>query len=162
MVKVRKRGETVRQFILVNIEKNPKNIVQIASEKFGISRQAINKHIKVLVNQNAIQMHGTTRSRFYTLSTDDDYGFTKIIVPVDLIRYGDELLVSRSQAKRLLARIEKFKTVILDFEGVRSIGQAFADEIFKVFTLRNKDITVLHINANKDVEQMIMHAILNK
>ena len=98
----------------------------------------------------------------FVSTSDDDYGFTKTIVPVNLIRYGDELLVSRSQAKRLLTRIERFKTVILDFDGVRSIGQAFADEIFRVFTLKNKNITVVHINANKDVEQMITHAILNK
>ena len=95
-------------------------------------------------------------------TSDDDYGFTKTIVPVRLAQYGDESLVSRSQAKRLLSRIDRFKTVILDFEGIRSIGQAFADEIFRVFTLSNKEINFLHINANKDVEQMIMHAILNR
>ncbi len=86
----------------------------------------------------------------------------KTIVPVRLAQYGNELLVSRLQSKRLLSRIDRFETVILDFDGVRSIGKAFADEIFRVFALNNRNINMLHINANKDVEQMIMHALLNR
>ena len=55
------------------------------------------------------------------------------MVPVDLARYGDDNLVSRSQARRLLARVDRFRTVVLDFKGVDAIGQAFADEVFRVF-----------------------------
>lgn len=46
-----------------------------------------------------------------------------------LLRYGDDSLVSRSQAKRLLARFDKFKVVLPDFSAVASVGQAFADEV---------------------------------
>ena len=56
----------------------------------------------------------------------EDYGFTKTVVPVQLARYGDDNLVSRSQARRLLARVERFKTVVLDFQGIDSIGQEVA------------------------------------
>jgi len=35
-----------------------------------------------------------------------DYGFNKTVVPVKLAQYGNDKLVSRSQAKRLLARVE--------------------------------------------------------
>ncbi|MBW2573645.1 MAG: STAS-like domain-containing protein, partial [Deltaproteobacteria bacterium] len=55
-------------------------------------------------------------------------------------------------------RIDRFKTVILDFDGIKEIGQAFADEIFRVFSSKNKEIQLLHMNANKDVEQMIVRA----
>jgi len=51
---------------------------------------------------------------------------------------------------------------IFDFSEVEAVGQAFADEIFRVFTLENKKIDLLHINANKDVEKMIIRALLNK
>ncbi|MCA1793883.1 MAG: DUF4325 domain-containing protein, partial [Desulfobacteraceae bacterium] len=98
---------------------------------------------------------------FDTYTTTEDYGFNKTIVPVRLAQYGNEMLVSRSQAKRLLSRIDRFKTVILDFEGVDFIGQAFGDEIFRVFAMKNKDIILLHVNASKEVEQMIMRALLN-
>jgi hypothetical protein len=95
-------------------------------------------------------------------SEDDDFGFTKTIVPVRLAQYGNELLVSRSQAKRLLARVDRFKTVILDFEGITEIGQAFADEIFRVFTHDNEKTSLLPINMNKDVEAMVARAHLSQ
>lgn len=88
----------------------------------------------------------------------DDYGFTKTVVPVRLTQYGDDALVSRSQAKRLLNRVDRFKTVIMDFEAVESIGQAFADEIFRVFVNQHPQISLFEINANKDVSNMISRA----
>jgi anti-sigma regulatory factor (Ser/Thr protein kinase) len=101
----------------------------------------------------------TTKKVFDRFSTGEDYGFTKTVVPVELAQYGDNNLVSRSQAKRLLARVDKFKVVVLDFEGVRSIGQAFADEIFRVFPLAHPNIDLQHLNANKEVMKMILRAM---
>ncbi|MBI5886334.1 MAG: DUF4325 domain-containing protein [Deltaproteobacteria bacterium] len=86
---------------------------------------------------------------------DVDYGFTKTIVPVDLVRYGAETLVSRSQAKRLMARLELFKEALLDFEGVPSIGQAFTDEIFRVYQNAHPEIKIQYCNATEEVEKMI-------
>ncbi len=96
---------------------------------------------------------------FNRFSTElEDYGFTKTKVPVDLARYGDENLISRSQAKRLLARFDRFKEVILDFAKVETIGPAFADEIFRVFVTQHPDIKLLYANANNAVEKMIRRA----
>ncbi len=102
----------------------------------------------------------TTLSDIFAAFTSDDgeFGFDKTIVPVDLVAYGDELLVSRSQAKRLLNRFDRFRTVILDFKGVPSIGQAFADEIFRVFSSSNPDVEIVPVNANEEVARMIMRA----
>ena len=47
----------------------------------------------------------TTQKVFAKFTTADDFGFTKEVVPVRLARYEDELLISRSQAKRLLAKL---------------------------------------------------------
>ena len=94
--------------------------------------------------------------------TGEDYGFDKTVVPVKLTKYGDESLVSRSQAKRLLARIDRFKTVILDFEGVDRIGQAFADEVFRVFSNNHPDIQLYFIKTNREVENMIVRTLTNK
>ena len=54
-------------------------------------------------------------------------------IPLRLAEYGEDNLVSRSQAKRVLARVDRFEEVILDYSGIRAVGQAFADEIFRVF-----------------------------
>ena len=100
----------------------------------------------------------TTKQVFDRFTVKGDYGFSKTHIPVFLARYGDENLVSRSQAKRLLARFERFKEIVLDFDNVDSIGQAFADEIFRVFTSLHPNIHITHINANKQVKNMIVRA----
>lgn len=98
----------------------------------------------------------TTRKIFNKFtSKDGDFGFTKTVVPVRLAQYGDDKLVSRSQAKRLLARVEKFRTVIFDFKAVKSIGQAFADEVFRVFAKKHPNIELHSIYANSAVKKMI-------
>lgn len=94
-------------------------------------------------------------------SPDSDYGFTKTVVPVNLARIGDENLVSRSQAKRLLGRVDRFQEVVLDFDKVDSIGQAFADEIFRVYRLQHPSVNIIAINDNENVARMIMRALTN-
>ena len=95
-------------------------------------------------------------------SNDEEYRFNKTIVPVKLAQYGNENLISRSQAKRVLARIDVFQIVILDFSEVHSIGQAFADEVFRVFTNNHPKIELRYIHANQEIQRMIDRAINNK
>jgi len=340
MTKLRKRGEQIRQFIIDNVEHHPKDVSNLAAKTFGITRQAVNKHIQRLVKQEVLLLRGTTRSRHYLLhpleqwehiytldssleehivwrddisprlgelpdnvidiwhfgftemlnnaidhssgknaslqlkktatsieimiyddgegifkkiqnemklsderhavfelskgklttdpdnhtgegiffasrmfdnftivsgnvyfshshneiedwilenqklisgtsifmkiknkttrtvkeifdnftSDDGEYGFTKTVVPVRLAQYGNEKLVSRSQAKRLLARVDRFKVVIFDFDGIESIGQAFADEVFRVFRKQHPEIELHHIKSNREVKNMISRA----
>jgi anti-sigma regulatory factor (Ser/Thr protein kinase) len=89
----------------------------------------------------------------------DDFGFTRTIVPVILARYDDENLVSRSQAKRLLARFERFKEVVLDFKGVETIGQAFADEVFRVYPGEHPQVQLIPLNYDEQVGNMIRRVL---
>lgn len=100
----------------------------------------------------------TTKKIFDQYSSGDDYGFNKTVVPVKLAQYGNDKLISRSQAKRVLARVELFKVVIFDFDEVESIGQAFADEIFRVFPLDHPEIELHAIKASSAVKRMIARA----
>jgi anti-sigma regulatory factor (Ser/Thr protein kinase) len=88
----------------------------------------------------------------------DEYTFSKTVVPVRLARIGAESLVSRSQAQRLLARVDRFKTVLFDFRDVETIGQAFADEIFRVYANAHPEVQLVPIHASVQVEQMIGRA----
>ena len=90
---------------------------------------------------------------------EEDLAFNKTVVPVKLALYEGEQLISRSQAKRILNRVEKFKTVILDFQGVSLIGQGFGDEIFRVFATRNPQIKLIPVNVNEDILRSIKAAI---
>lgn len=88
----------------------------------------------------------------------DDFGFTKTHLSVDLAKYEGDHLVSRSQARRLLSRLEKFKEVILDFRNVTTIGQAFADEIFRVFQDEHPTIFLVPTKTTPEVQGMINRA----
>jgi len=100
----------------------------------------------------------TTKKIFNEYTSGDDFGFNKTVVPVRLALYGDDKLVSRSQAKRLLSRIDRFKVVIFDFQGVETIGQAFADEVFRVFSLKHPEIELYAIKTSAAVKAMIQRA----
>ncbi|CAN7617441.1 DUF4325 domain-containing protein [Caballeronia sp. dw_19] len=100
----------------------------------------------------------TTKKIFDEYSEGDDYAFDKTVVPVDLAKYEVDELISRSQAKRLLARVELFKRVVFDFKNVDQIGQAFADQIFRVFANAHPEISLMPINMSQEVREMISRA----
>jgi len=86
-----------------------------------------------------------------------DYTFEKTRVFVKLFQ---KEYVSRSEAKRLLSGLDK--EIILDFKGVKSIGQGFADEIFRVFKKQHPDIAIKTENLNPAVTPVISHVVDNK
>ncbi|CAG9264503.1 conserved hypothetical protein [Burkholderia diffusa] len=98
------------------------------------------------------------REVFDEFSVPDEYTFSKTVVPVKLARFGQEGLVSRSQAQRLLARIDRFKVVLFDFSDVESVGQAFADEIFRVYAKAHPEVELAPVHASTQVQQMIARA----
>lgn len=108
-----------------------------------------------LANDSAL----VSKEVFIKFAAPDEFNFDKTIVPVRLAQYEGEKLVSRSQAKRLTMRFDRFKTVILDFAGVETIGQAFADEVFRVFQVAHPAITMIPIHMTADVENMVKRAL---
>jgi hypothetical protein len=51
----------------------------------------------------------------------------------------------------LIARFERFKVVLLDFEDVNEIGQAFADELFRVYGNDHPAVELVPINMTEPV-----------
>ena len=98
------------------------------------------------------------RNVFDQFAQPDEFVFDRTVVPVRLAQHDGERLVSRSQAKRLVARFERFNAVVLDFNGVDEIGQAFADEIFRVFQAAHPEVMVTSLNASPEVGRMIRRA----
>ena len=87
----------------------------------------------------------------------EEFAFTKTAVPIRLAQVGASGLVSRSQAKRILTGLDRFKVVSLGFEGVEWIGQGFADEIFRVYALAHPETKILVQGTNPTVQAMINH-----
>ncbi|HRE32174.1 MAG TPA: DUF4325 domain-containing protein [Candidatus Berkiella sp.] len=89
----------------------------------------------------------------------DDFEFNKTDLLVNLSQLAGERLISRSQAKRLFARLEPFTQVTLDFNHVLSVGQGFVDEVFRVYPSKNPQVKINYINANDDVIFMIKRSL---
>ena len=75
-------------------------------------------------------------------------------IPVRLAQLSSEL-VSRSQAKWVMERATQFKTVVLDFEGVTTVGQAFVDEVFRVFATAHPHIWLRTMGLTPEVAQLL-------
>lgn len=91
----------------------------------------------------------------FDMFSDADGGFSRTHIPIKNIY---ELYpVSRSQAKRLCHRFEKFKEVELDFQGITEIGQGFAHEIFVVFQNAHPNVKLIPVNMTEEVEKMVSH-----
>lgn len=84
-----------------------------------------------------------------------DFRFQKTKVLVKLLQRD---YVSRSEAKRLLANLEKFREIVLDFRDVKAVGQGFADEVFRVFARGHPEISITTENTHPAIDAMIRHA----
>ena len=69
-----------------------------------------------------------------------------------------DIWISRSQAKKVLSGLDKYKKIIFDFAGIEVIGQAFADEIFRVFNIHHPNIILEPINMSESVALMVSRA----
>ncbi len=87
----------------------------------------------------------------------NDYGFDKTEVRVKLYTLGG-VHISRSQARRVLSGLEKFKVILFDFDKVPMVGQAFADEIFRVFHSKYPNTRLQEINMAEGVKFMVERA----
>jgi len=104
------------------------------------------------------KLHLTDVFKKYTnLTGNSDYGFDKTEIRVKLYTIGG-VHISRSQARRVLTGLEKFKIILLDFEDVPVVGQAFADEIYRVFQNSHSDIEIKEENMSEGVHFMIERA----
>jgi hypothetical protein len=61
-----------------------------------------------------------------------------------------------------MARVTDFAEVLLDFRGVSEIGQAFADEIFRIFQQLHPDTRIVTFNTNDNIDKMIRYVQAEK
>ena len=89
--------------------------------------------------------------------SDKAFSFAKTETKVSLYKIDTDF-ISRSQARRIVSGLDKFKKIVLDFKGVDTVGQAFADEVFRVWRQLHPGIKIEYRNANKNIEFMIKRA----
>jgi hypothetical protein len=86
-----------------------------------------------------------------------DFEFDTTRAVIKLFAFGTSF-VSRSEAKRLTQGLDRFRHVILDFQGVTLVGQGFVDEIFRVWSRAHPDIELKAENMIAPVAFMVERA----
>jgi len=82
------------------------------------------------------------------------YAFERTRVPLHLLAEG-QALASRADAQRVTARLENFRSVELDFDGIAEVGHGFADELFRVFGRRHPDLQLMPLRMTAQVAAMV-------
>ena len=95
--------------------------------------------------------------KYTNIGDKSNYGFDKTEIKIKLYTMAG-VHISRSQARRVLSGLDKFKVIIFDFNKVPVVGQAFADEIFRVFQQKHPSIKLQAINMDEGVKFMIDRA----
>jgi anti-sigma regulatory factor (Ser/Thr protein kinase) len=83
------------------------------------------------------------------------YGFERTVVPLRLISGPQVALASRAQAQRVASRLQRFRRVELDFDGLADVGHAFADELLRVFRHQHPEVDLVPVNMAPAVAAMI-------
>jgi anti-sigma regulatory factor (Ser/Thr protein kinase) len=95
--------------------------------------------------------------KYTNLDGESDFGFDKTEIRVKLYA-SSGVNISRSQARRILHGLEKFKVVLFDYDKVPMVGQAFADEIYRVFHNKHPGIGLEETNMSNAVRFMVERA----
>ena len=82
----------IKKFILDNLTRHQKDIVYAAVQRFGVSRQAVLKHMHTLISEKKVIAHGKTRDRFYELRPQINYNKT---IPID-DEFSTQLVISKN------------------------------------------------------------------
>jgi anti-sigma regulatory factor (Ser/Thr protein kinase)/biotin operon repressor len=103
----------------------------------------------------SVPVHRKLVDVFDAWTTDLVFDRTRTVVK--LFALGVEF-VSRSEARRLLHGLERFREVVLDFGGVESVGQGFVDEVFRVWAGQHPQVRLVPQRANTAVAFMLRRA----
>ncbi len=87
----------------------------------------------------------------------ENHEFSKTRIVIELFTVGVRF-ISRSEAKRLMHGLQKFREVVLDFEGVDGVGQGFADEVFRVWAGAHPEVRLFPIHMSEAVAFMVERA----
>lgn len=134
-------------------------INNLSKDIFARATSAVKRGTRVIFKINAdSNCHLNNVFKKYTnLNSESDYGFDKTEIRVKLFTSGG-VHISRSQARRILEGLDKFKVVMFDYENVPLVGQAFADEIYRVFQERHPGIRFENENMSESVRFMVERA----
>ena len=91
----------------------------------------------------------------YTTRAPEDLSFDRTVVPLQLVTSPQCMLASRAQAQRVALRLQRFRRVELDFDGLAEIGHGFADELLRVFAHQHPEVDLVPVNMAPRVAELM-------
>ncbi|MEX0874628.1 MAG: DUF4325 domain-containing protein [Actinomycetota bacterium] len=100
----------------------------------------------------------TIKSVFDLYADRDTLRFSRSRATISLFETATTF-VSRSEAKRLSHGLERFEEVMVDFTGVREVGQGFVDELFRVWADEHPATRLIPVSMSPGVEAMVLRGL---
>jgi anti-sigma regulatory factor (Ser/Thr protein kinase) len=122
-----------------------------ADEGVGHSTREIGTRVRLSVRRDTSRLLANV---FGEYTDPETLQFDRTRTIVRLFESGDAF-VSRSEAKRITVGLEVFDEVLIDFRDVGEVGQAFVDELFRVWQREHPEVTLKPVNMNPAVEFMV-------
>jgi len=91
----------------------------------------------------------------YSSQGEASWAMDKTEILIKLSQMEEEPYISRLQAKRVLLGVENFRRVVLDFQNISTVGQAFVDAVFGEFQSSHPEVVIETVHVNEDVRFMI-------
>jgi hypothetical protein len=120
MSNIRRRSEEIRNFVLDNVEKYPADIATKTGLQFSITRQAVNKHLLRMVEEECLSVEGKTKSRVYKLKPE-----TAVQFLVELEKGIEEDVVWRERLLPLFGKLPDNISRYLAFFVYRNVQQRY-------------------------------------
>lgn len=114
------------------------------------------KHIGTAVMMKLDNQTKRKLGEVFDMYAPIDEGFIKTRIPIKEVCTGGQPM-ARSQARKILWRLEEFSQAEFDFSEIDFMGQGFADEVFRVFKAHHPEVEIIPINACPRVLGMIKH-----
>jgi anti-sigma regulatory factor (Ser/Thr protein kinase) len=123
-------------------------------QALGVSAVRVGTTVRFAVDPRTDRELGAVFRQF----SDEDHVFSRSRPVVRLFEIGVSF-VSRSEAKRLLSGMERFKEVEVDFTGIEVVGQGFVDELLRVWPAAHPETRIVPSHMTEEVAFMVSRGL---
>lgn len=85
--------------------------------------------------------------------------FDRTTVSLRLLAGPGQVLDSRAQARRVVARLPMFRQAEISFDGIEEIGHGFADELFRVFGRAHPEVRLVPTGMTPRIAALVQSAL---
>jgi len=127
---------SIRDFIINNVDKHPKDIARLIANTYAMSRVTAIKHLQALTTEGIVEVRGKTKDRSYVLREIVDSQ-----IPINITPQIQEDVLWREEMKPLLRNLP---------ENIRDIcAHGFTEMFNNVLSHSGSKVALITINEEK-------------